>query len=401
MPLSVQEYRIGQLYMVVRVSERESDNSDGDGVEVLCNEPFSRQRGGGEGSKSAGSAGSSGTSGGGVIARGSSMGRQSMGDCDSSSNDATTSKAASASASSSSSSKGAERSNAAESNAVKSVRESRHVREGKAGEGWEGGDETGEEENEKSSEAGGDVEEGYFTHKIYHLNKKLPSWVAALIPRRALRVEERSWNAYPHCSPFFGKFLLRVESLYTDDRHPQHNALSLSPDVLARRTVETLDIAEGRGEGKLGRGEWGGAEGAGGTTSACVKGASIPAAGASASRRSSGGSSSSSGSGSGGSGSGGSGSGGRGSGSGGVASAHPSTFVSTKTGRGPFTPGWQVLQRRLSLETNQAVVCWMDEWVGLSEQQVRALEDRTFSRINKELKARQGNQRSAQVADQA
>ncbi|CAI5971282.1 unnamed protein product, partial [Closterium sp. NIES-64] len=42
----------------------------------------------------------------------------------------------------------------------------------------------------------------------------------------------------------------------------------------------------------------------------------------------------------------------------------------------------KVLQRRLSLETNQAVVCWMDEWIGLSEQQVRAMEEHTFSRIN-------------------
>ncbi|CAI5468543.1 unnamed protein product [Closterium sp. Yama58-4] len=160
--------------------------------------------------------------------------------------------------------------------------------------------------------------------------------------------------------------------------------------MLARRTVETLDIAEGGGEeGSMGR-ELGGGRGGDGRRAhgLCVDGA---IADGSSSSRSSG---SSSGSG---------------------VSNHPSTFVSAKTGRGPFKPGWQahstplmtaykvvtvdvpywgfgsrlekyiakVLQRRLSLETNQAVVCWMDEWIGLSEQQVRAMEEHTFARINK------------------
>ncbi|CAI5512425.1 unnamed protein product [Closterium sp. Naga37s-1] len=120
--------------------------------------------------------------------------------------------------------------------------------------------------------------------------------------------------------------MLRVESLYTNDHHPRHNALSLPPDMLARRTVETLDIAEGgREEGKTGR-EGGGGGGRDGPRAdgLCVDGA-IP-----------GGCSSSGSSGSSGTGSGGSGGGGSG------VSNHPSTFVSAKTGRGPFKSGWQV-----------------------------------------------------------
>lgn len=40
---------------------------------------------------------------------------------------------------------------------------------------------------------------GQYTHKIYHLASKLPSWLASLLPKNALTLEEEAWNTYPRC----------------------------------------------------------------------------------------------------------------------------------------------------------------------------------------------------------
>ncbi|KAK2192393.1 hypothetical protein NP493_30g02057 [Ridgeia piscesae] len=37
MPLTVEEYKLGQLYMIAKHSHEQSEK--GDGVEVVCNEP--------------------------------------------------------------------------------------------------------------------------------------------------------------------------------------------------------------------------------------------------------------------------------------------------------------------------------------------------------------------------
>jgi hypothetical protein len=52
---------------------------------------------------------------------------------------------------------------------------------------------------------------GIFTHKIIHLESKLPEWTRRLIPESALQVEEKSWNAYP-----YSKTVYKVSSLPTD-----------------------------------------------------------------------------------------------------------------------------------------------------------------------------------------
>ncbi|CAI7806463.1 unnamed protein product, partial [Closterium sp. NIES-53] len=302
LPLSAEEYRIAQLYMIARFSEvHSSDNSDGDGVEVLRNEPFQED------------------------------GRQ-----------------------------------------------------------------------------------GQYTHKIYHLAKKVPQLVLAILPKKALQLEEKSWNCYPHCvtgesavrdrahcespmpfttacpcrlrphaplphlpilsrassslgvrfppsthmpllpslpwqNPYFTKFKLRVESAYLNHRTPHHNALGASEDVLQWRSVEVLDVA----------------------------GEAVEAY---------------------------------------VPEEDPARFTSAKTGRGPFTPGWQercdpcmvayklvtvdlpywgfgpqlekyiakVFQRKLNIEANRKAICWMDEWHGMTMEDVRRMEAEAFSRINQD-----------------
>ncbi|KAM4545892.1 phosphatidylinositol transfer protein alpha isoform [Odontesthes bonariensis] len=44
-----------------------------------------------------------------------------------------------------------------------------------------------------------DGEKGQYTHKIYHLQSKVPSFVRMLAPASALNIHEKAWNAYPYC----------------------------------------------------------------------------------------------------------------------------------------------------------------------------------------------------------
>ncbi|KAJ6657345.1 hypothetical protein lerEdw1_002712 [Lerista edwardsae] len=44
-----------------------------------------------------------------------------------------------------------------------------------------------------------DGERGQYTHKIYHLQSKVPPFVKMLAPEGALNIHEKAWNAYPYC----------------------------------------------------------------------------------------------------------------------------------------------------------------------------------------------------------
>ncbi|XP_061924568.1 phosphatidylinositol transfer protein alpha isoform-like [Entelurus aequoreus] len=42
-------------------------------------------------------------------------------------------------------------------------------------------------------------EKGQYTHKVYYLQSKVPSFVRAIAPKGSLEVHEKAWNAYPYC----------------------------------------------------------------------------------------------------------------------------------------------------------------------------------------------------------
>ncbi|KAF2076177.1 hypothetical protein CYY_002530 [Polysphondylium violaceum] len=90
--------------------------------------------------------------------------------------------------------------------------------------------------------------EGQFTHKIYHLGSRLPGWIRALIPSSALKLEERAWNAYPYCktvlkSPFLGdSFTFIIESRHAQDNGSTENIHNLSAKDLKSRDLEVIDI---------------------------------------------------------------------------------------------------------------------------------------------------------------
>lgn len=77
---------------------------------------------------------------------------------------------------------------------------------------------------------------GQYTHKIYHVASKLPSFVTALLPASLMTFNELAWNAYPYCrtiltvsvhvfsigrplqNDFFDQKLeIKIESLHSTD----------------------------------------------------------------------------------------------------------------------------------------------------------------------------------------
>ncbi|XP_003387142.1 PREDICTED: phosphatidylinositol transfer protein alpha isoform-like [Amphimedon queenslandica] len=91
---------------------------------------------------------------------------------------------------------------------------------------------------------------GQFTHKIFHLSHKVPRFVRALAPKGSLEVHEEAINAFPYIktditNPDYMKdgFKITIESIHiADDRGLQENVHNLPPDLLKLREVVTIDI---------------------------------------------------------------------------------------------------------------------------------------------------------------
>ncbi|XP_072376557.1 cytoplasmic phosphatidylinositol transfer protein 1 [Diabrotica undecimpunctata] len=88
---------------------------------------------------------------------------------------------------------------------------------------------------------------GQFTEKRIHLSSRLPYWVQSVIPK-IFYVTEKSWNFYPFtiteytCS-FIPRFNISIETKYENNNGCTENCLGLSPEKLAERTVDHIDIA--------------------------------------------------------------------------------------------------------------------------------------------------------------
>lgn len=91
---------------------------------------------------------------------------------------------------------------------------------------------------------------GQFTHKIYHLASKVPTYILWLAPKGSLEIHEEAWNAYPYCrtvvtNPDYMKenFVIKIESIHLPDKGETENAHGLPQDLLAKREVVKIDIA--------------------------------------------------------------------------------------------------------------------------------------------------------------
>ncbi|CAI6006355.1 unnamed protein product [Closterium sp. NIES-64] len=90
--------------------------------------------------------------------------------------------------------------------------------------------------------------EGHFSHVVHHFQGRAPAWIRALAPLKALRLEEKNWNAYPRSRmelscPYFTTFKIVVDTYHLADRGDTENALDLSKADVALRKVDHVDIA--------------------------------------------------------------------------------------------------------------------------------------------------------------
>ncbi|XP_050393715.2 cytoplasmic phosphatidylinositol transfer protein 1 [Patella vulgata] len=87
---------------------------------------------------------------------------------------------------------------------------------------------------------------GQYTEKRVHLSSRLPTWLQSFIPK-IFYVTEKAWNYYPYtiteytCS-FIPKFSVCIETRYEDNNGSSDNCLSMSVESLAQRTVDIVDI---------------------------------------------------------------------------------------------------------------------------------------------------------------
>jgi len=91
---------------------------------------------------------------------------------------------------------------------------------------------------------------GQYTFKVYHVGSSLPSFFSMVLPSKALDVHEESWSAYPYCKTVISchmlgeRFSMTLLSMYKDnDDGNTANIHNLSKDKLAKRKVVKIDIA--------------------------------------------------------------------------------------------------------------------------------------------------------------
>ncbi|KAH3857514.1 hypothetical protein DPMN_100123 [Dreissena polymorpha] len=91
---------------------------------------------------------------------------------------------------------------------------------------------------------------GQYTHKIYHLQSKVPSFIRAIAPKGSLEIHEKAWNAYPYCrtivtNPGYMKdaFFIKIETMHFEDRGAMENIHDLQGEDLQKRNVTIIDIA--------------------------------------------------------------------------------------------------------------------------------------------------------------
>uniref|UniRef100_A0A3Q4BV85 Phosphatidylinositol transfer protein alpha isoform n=1 Tax=Mola mola TaxID=94237 RepID=A0A3Q4BV85_MOLML len=94
-------------------------------------------------------------------------------------------------------------------------------------------------------------ERGQYTHKIYHLQSKVPSFVRMLAPASALNIHEKAWNAYPYCRTgrmhneyMKDNFLIKIETWHKPDTGHLENVHGLDAETWKKVDVVYIDIAD-------------------------------------------------------------------------------------------------------------------------------------------------------------
>ncbi|XP_028914579.1 phosphatidylinositol transfer protein beta isoform-like isoform X2 [Ornithorhynchus anatinus] len=165
---------------------------------------------------------------------------------------------------------------------------------------------------------GGPGERGQFTHKIYHLQSKVPGFVRLFAPEGSLVFHEKAWNAYPYCRTVITNeymkddFFIKIETWHHPDMGTQDNVHHLDAETWKEVEVVHIDIAD---RTQVSDEDYKPEE-------------------------------------------------------------DPALFKSVKTGRGPLGPDWQQ-EKRLFTNFHRQLFCWLDRWVDLSMEEIRRLEEET------------------------
>lgn len=211
---------------------------------------------------------------------------------------------------------------------------------------------------------------GQYTHKIYKLKSKVPGIIRKIAPKGALEIHEEAWNAFPYCKTVINnpdymkeKFSIVIESMHANDNGTQDNIFSLSYDQLKKREVIQIDIVNDKIDPK----EYKEKE-------------------------------------------------------------DPKKFLSGKTGRGQLKTNWietqkplmcvyklvhcefkwfglqakiekfiQNFERTIFSKFNRQVFCWIDEWYGLTMDDIRKIENEVALELKRQID--QGQVRGDTVED--
>jgi len=88
---------------------------------------------------------------------------------------------------------------------------------------------------------------GQYTEKRIYISSKLPHWIKSLVPR-IFYVTEKAWNYFPHtiteytCS-FVPRFSANILTRYEDNNGSSENCLNCDEETLKARIVDHIDIA--------------------------------------------------------------------------------------------------------------------------------------------------------------
>ncbi|MCI4385006.1 hypothetical protein PGIGA_G00045330 [Pangasianodon gigas] len=97
-------------------------------------------------------------------------------------------------------------------------------------------------------------EKGQYTHKIYHIHSKVPTFIQMVAPEGALVFHEKAWNAYPYCrtSQYFTNhneymkddFFIKIETWHKPDLGTTDNPHGLPTEEWEETEVVPIDIAD-------------------------------------------------------------------------------------------------------------------------------------------------------------
>uniref|UniRef100_A0A3Q3RQG4 Phosphatidylinositol transfer protein alpha isoform n=1 Tax=Mastacembelus armatus TaxID=205130 RepID=A0A3Q3RQG4_9TELE len=195
-----------------------------------------------------------------------------------------------------------------------------------------------------------DGEKGQYTHKIYHLQSKVPGIIRMIAPKGSLEVHEKAWNnAYMK-----DKFMIKIETWHKPDMGDQDNVHGLDKSTWAATEIVNIDIAD--------------------RSSVSAKDYKPE--------------------------------------------SDPAIFKSQKTGRGPLGPDWkkelannpncprmcayklvtvefkwmglqgkmenfiQKVEKRLFTNFHRQLFCWIDNWINLSMDDIRRMEEETKKELD-------------------